>query len=128
MTAVYDAHLRPAGIRSTQLTLLATIDLTQPVPVQALAEQMMMDRTTLTRGLAVLAKNGWVAMSPDRKDKRVRLIELTGEGVLALREAYPLWQQAQAEITTALHESEGETARRLNAAAAVLRHVSSNDK
>lgn len=98
VTQLYDDALRPSGLRATQFSLLAAVDLAGPVPVTGLAEALVMDRTTLTRNLGTLARDGMVAIRAGR-DRRTRLVELRPRGRTALRRALPLWERAQATLT-----------------------------
>lgn len=97
----YDDMLRPAGIRGTQYSLLVAVKLSGPVLVTKLAEYVVMDRTTLTRNLEILSKQGLVKVSSG-DDRRTRMISITAEGLAVLTKAYPLWEQAQAKIKTDL--------------------------
>jgi len=59
-----------------------------------LANKLGLERTTLTRGAALLERNGWVeAKSSD--DGRERLLQLTNAGRRKLEAAYPAWKAAQ---------------------------------
>src|SRR5262249_37422670 len=60
----YDAALRPAGLRTTQLSLLSRLEDEGPLTVSRLAARLGLDRTSLTRGLAVLAGRGPVTVAP----------------------------------------------------------------
>lgn len=51
----YDELLRPVGIRGTQYSLLVSLQMSGAITVTQLAENVVMDRTTLTRNLEVLA-------------------------------------------------------------------------
>src|SRR5262245_66593924 len=51
VTQLYDQRLRPFGLRSTQLPILAKTLILEPVTVTRLAEATLTDRTTLTRNL-----------------------------------------------------------------------------
>ncbi|AEG02742.1 MarR family winged helix-turn-helix transcriptional regulator [Methylomonas methanica] len=93
----YDDMLRPAGIRGTQYSLLVAVKLSGPVVVTKLAEYVVMDRTTLTRNLEILGKQGLVKVSSG-DDRRTRMISITAQGLAVLAKAYPLWEQAQAKI------------------------------
>lgn len=62
-----------------------------------LAEYAVMDRTTLTRNLEILEKQGFVNISSG-DDRRTRMVTITEEGLSMLVKAYPLWEQAQARI------------------------------
>ena len=97
VTRRYEAALRPVGLTMGQFTTLAALARPEPVALTALADALGMDRTTLTRDLAPLERRGLVASGPSREDRRVRAIVLTDTGRALLREAAPLWREAQAE-------------------------------
>jgi DNA-binding MarR family transcriptional regulator len=89
--------LRPSGLRATQLTLLMVIDAMGAPAITELAEQMVMDRTTLARDLRPMEVAGWVAVTPG-EDRRKRIVRLTPAGAAMLRDAMPLWRAAQAAL------------------------------
>lgn len=97
VTRLYDDALRPSGLRATQLTLLMVIEEMGQPTISALAEQLVMDRTTLARDLRPMEAAGWVAVVPGT-DRRTRIVRLTPAGGAILREALPLWQGAQAAL------------------------------
>jgi DNA-binding MarR family transcriptional regulator len=97
LTLLYDEALRPAGIRSTQFSLLTAVGGLGPVNVNALADQVVVDRTTLTRNLALLVRARLVAVEAG-KDRRTRLATLTVKGRAALERALPLWEEVQGRI------------------------------
>ena len=66
-----------------------------------LAEDAVMDRTTLARNLEILERAGLVRVRPG-EDARVREIELTPAGVARLAEAFPLWRKAQRTVAEGL--------------------------
>jgi len=101
LTQFYDEILAPSGLYVTQFTTLATLAEAAPVTINRLAELLVMDRTTLSRNLELLAKQHLVRIE-EGQDRRVRLVLLTQEGEQALRRAWPLWQEAQARIERAL--------------------------
>jgi len=103
ISQLYDETLRPAGIRGTQYSLLVSLKILGAVLITDLAEQIVMDRTTLTRNLDVMESQGLVAVSPG-EDRRTRRVTITESGSAVLSEAYPLWQQAQAKIRESLGE------------------------
>ncbi|MEO0957389.1 MAG: MarR family transcriptional regulator [Pseudomonadota bacterium] len=97
VTRRYEAALRPVGLTMGQFTTLAALARPEAVPLTVLAEQLGMDRTTLTRDLAPLERRGLVASTPSPDDGRVRAIALTDAGNDLLSLAVPLWRKAQAE-------------------------------
>lgn len=109
VTQLYDEILRPSGLRATQLSLLTAIRQQQPVPVKKLAGGMGMDRTTLTRNLSVLERDGLIKIKPTAADRRSKAIELTAKGNRRWVEAYPHWEKAQqrlGEILGRAHKQE----------------------
>jgi DNA-binding MarR family transcriptional regulator len=101
ITQFYDQALASSGLHITQFTLLATLSEAGPVNVNRLAELLSMDRTTLTRNLEPLTRQGFVS-SQEGEDRRVRLIMLTEEGKAVLARALPHWQEAQSRIVQGL--------------------------
>jgi DNA-binding MarR family transcriptional regulator len=97
VTQRYDEALRPAGLRITQYTLLVAVALSEPVRITRLADTLDLDRTTLARDLKPLTERRLVEVTAG-DDRRTRVVRLTREGRAAIGRAYPLWQQAQAEL------------------------------
>ena len=60
-----------------------------------------MDRTTLTRNLTPLKRDGLIRVQPGA-DRREREVTLTAAGWDILAKAMPLWEQAQGRITKGL--------------------------
>src|SRR6185437_5494617 len=58
VTQFYDAALQESGLKVTQLTLLVSLTLAGPVPIGTLADELVMDRTTLTRNVELLVRDG----------------------------------------------------------------------
>ena len=100
ITQVYDEGLKAAGISLNQYSLLSRLSRHGGLSVSAFAERMSMDRTTLTRNLVPLEAAGWIISGSPVG--RARLLALTEAGEAKLREAYPLWQVAQARVNQML--------------------------
>jgi len=98
---IFDQALAPSGLRETQFSLLIALSLFGEAPLLRVAEELGLDRTTLTRNLQPLERAGLVSSSPG-KDQRVRLLRLTTAGQRALQRAYPLWEEAQSTVVKAL--------------------------
>lgn len=101
VSQLYDELLRPIGIRGTQYSLLVTLQMSGAITVTELADNVVMDRTTLTRNLEVLEKQGYVEVMPGI-DRRTRVVTITQDGLAILDKAYPLWEQAQARVKEAM--------------------------
>ncbi len=93
----YDIALQPVELKSTQFSLLSTLEHYQDIPLSKLAEYLVMDRTTLTRNLKPLISRKLIE-SKSELDKRYRIINLTDKGKRLLSVAQPLWLTAQMSI------------------------------
>ncbi|MGH2359574.1 MAG: MarR family winged helix-turn-helix transcriptional regulator [bacterium] len=98
ITRLYEQKLRPHGLRATQFSILAALALRGPTPVGELAELLDLERTTLTRSVALLERNGWVrAVRPE--DARERPLQLVPAGRRKLEAAFPAWKAAQEMVS-----------------------------
>jgi len=97
VTQFYDRHLEPAGIRATQFTLLLTLSAATGKTLTDMAEGLVMDRTTLTRNLKPLEREGLIT-TLKLADKRTKGYVLTEKGRAAIEKGVPLWHKAQQQI------------------------------
>ncbi|WP_300158924.1 MarR family winged helix-turn-helix transcriptional regulator [Solidesulfovibrio sp.] len=98
LTRRYDAALAPAGLGVAQYSLLRALSRLEPATAGSLGEALDLDRTTLVRNVALLARRGLLAASADAADRRVRLLGLTPAGRQTLEAAAPLWEAAQRRL------------------------------
>jgi DNA-binding MarR family transcriptional regulator len=91
---IYDEALAPYGLRTTQYSILARLEVEGPAPVSRLAARLVMDRSTLAREAAPLVRAGLIAEEPG-PDRRQRLLSLTAQGLSRLEAARPGWREAQ---------------------------------
>jgi DNA-binding MarR family transcriptional regulator len=94
VTRLYDDTLRAVGLRATQLAVLVAVGGDDVVSITALAKFMGMDRSTLTRNLAPLEREGLIRVGNEGW-RRSRTVEITKKGRSRLCEAFPLWEKAQ---------------------------------
>ncbi|KFE61952.1 MarR family winged helix-turn-helix transcriptional regulator [Hyalangium minutum] len=112
ITQFYDQTLLPSGIRTTQYSILQRVHQHGPKTVNELAEQLVMDPSTLTHNLRPLLKDGLVVLQVG-KDRRMRVVALTPEGKAAHRRARALWLRAQAEFERVFGSDEAAALRAL---------------
>jgi len=96
----YDEFLAPIGLRTTQFSILATIERRGPLTINALANDMVMDRTTLGRNILPLERDGLIRIEPIASDRRAKELHLTKTGERRLQAALKAWAQAQAQFET----------------------------
>lgn len=106
VTQHFEAALTGSGLHVTQFTLLVTSSLLGPALLTELAERLMLDRTSLTRALAPLVRDGLMEVAPGETDRRQRLVSVTPRGEAAVARAYPAWQRAQGEVMERFERAE----------------------
>ena len=111
ITRLYDSSMQDSGVRITQFTILSQLMLRGEMPIGKLAGLLGMERTTLTRNLALLEAEKWIAVRAG-DDPRARMIAITAPGRAAVRRAFPYWSKAQAHVGKLLG-TEGQAALRL---------------
>jgi DNA-binding MarR family transcriptional regulator len=95
VTQFYDQHLAPAGLRTTQFSVLAKLKRLGPTTINALARELVMDRTTLGRNILPLERDGLITIEDGASDRRSKEVRLTKAGAERLRAARKLWREAQ---------------------------------
>jgi DNA-binding MarR family transcriptional regulator len=97
----YDQHLASVGLRTTQFSILNKVKRVGPVTINALAAELVMDRTTLGRNILPLEREGLIRIAPSESDRRSKEITLTEAGRARLGAAYQGWRAAQAQFAEA---------------------------
>ena len=121
VTQLYDRHLAAAGLRTTQFSILVKLRRLGPMAINALAEAMVMDRTTLGRNILPLERDGLISIAPDVKDRRSKELRLTEAGAESLAAGYEGWKKAQKEFAAAFGDERAAGLR------ALLRQVTATD-
>jgi DNA-binding MarR family transcriptional regulator len=101
VTQFYDQCLAPAGLRTTQLSILARLKRLGPLTINALARELVMDRTTLGRTMLPLERDGLISIEDGTLDRRSKELHLTRAGAERLRVARRLWSEAQKQFEAA---------------------------
>jgi DNA-binding MarR family transcriptional regulator len=95
VTRFYDQFMAPVGLRTTQFSILAKLQRHGPLTINALAAEMVMDRTTLGRTVLPLVRQKLVAIVKGSADRRSKELHLTDAGLDRLRDAVKEWLRAQ---------------------------------
>jgi len=101
VTQFYDQFLASSGLRTTQYSILARLQRKGPMTINALAAELVMDRTTLGRNILPLQRDGLVVAGSGKFDRRSKQLRLTPAGAARFRAACRAWRQAQARFETA---------------------------
>lgn len=95
ITQFYDQCSAPSGLRTTQFSILAKLKRLGPMTINALAADLVMDRTTLGRNILPLQRDGLIAVVKGRTDRRSKELRVTEAGAERLRAAIKGWVEAQ---------------------------------
>jgi DNA-binding MarR family transcriptional regulator len=115
----YETELARAGVTATQMAILRALERDGPLILSRLAEELVLERTSLYRALRPLILRKLVAVGAlDRRSKQVALRE---GGRRKIREALPHWRRAQDRFIQDLGEREWpELAGKLDALLSVI--------
>jgi DNA-binding MarR family transcriptional regulator len=113
VTQHYDRYLADLGLRTTQYSILNLLKRLGPTTINALADAMVTDRTTLGRNVLPLQRDGLITIAPGEGDRRTRLLALTETGTALLQSAYDRWAQAQDDFEGAFGADRAAQLRRL---------------
>jgi len=121
MTRIYDRLLRPHGIKFSQMNILTAVTLSGPVQPIEVTRILSIEKSTLSRNVAIMEANGWIeSLAGDVGN--TRLLRVTRKGGRLLERAAPAWSAAQEQVTSLLGE---RTATALRSAVDRLRKTES---
>lgn len=101
ITELYDKELSPTGLTINQYSLLVNISRIEGCCISELAQQVKQEKSTLVRTLQPLFKAELI-FDRSTNESRRRLLFLTASGKNRLKNARPLWEKAQQQITSTL--------------------------
>ncbi len=94
VTGIYDDALRPVGVTVGQLNILAVVVRRGPVSPGEVARTLNIERSTMSRNVERMKRNGWLAVRPGESASSQEL-RVTKAGRRIIEEAAPLWREAQ---------------------------------
>src|SRR4051794_18961527 len=106
VTALYDDALRPHGLRVGQLNLLVAVARMGTARPADLCRALCMDKSTLSRDVEVMQRNGWLEV--EDAGGRSRPLRLSPEGQALLERVAPAWRKAQAQARTLIGDDGAE--------------------
>ncbi|MCG5077692.1 MarR family winged helix-turn-helix transcriptional regulator [Paraburkholderia tagetis] len=98
VTQLYERHLSQAGVTAAQFTILSRLAGRPDATAAELADDLVMDRTTLVRALKPLQRDGLVLAFAAEHDTRTLVYRLSADGARRYEKAHTLWLDAQAEF------------------------------
>ncbi len=98
VTQLYERHLSEADLTAAQFTILARLAGEPGLSAADLADELVMDRTTVVRALKPLQRDALVLAEPAEYDARAFSYRLSASGQRRYEKAHGLWSAAQAEF------------------------------
>ena len=108
----YAETMKAAGLRSSQFSIMSIISRHGRMTITDLADAMGLERTSSSRAVRLLEKDGLISIS-EEQEKRRRYIELTKQGKSAYKTALPLWNKAQRQFKKQLGAEDMKTLKSL---------------
>ncbi len=128
VTQFYDEFLGPLGLRTTQFSILARLDRKGPMTINVLADDMVMDRTTLGRNILPLERDGLIRIEPVAFDRRAKELHLTKAGEKRLQVARKRWYAAQTRFNSVFGAKRATDLRALLRAVVASEFAGADDK
>jgi DNA-binding MarR family transcriptional regulator len=100
VTQFYDQLFAPIGLRATQFAILSRLRRHGSMTINALANLLVMDRTTLGRNILPLQRDGLIEIVASAADRRRRELRLSDAGLARYEAALECWSQAQLRFET----------------------------
>ena len=101
ITKFYDQFLAASGLRTTQFSILAKLRRLGLMTINALAAEMVMDRTTLGRNILPLERDGLITVEQGSRDRRSKELRVTEAGEARFRAGMKGWAEAQRQFEKA---------------------------
>ncbi len=95
LTSIYDAELRPFGLKASQTNLLVLVAKAGPIRRIEIGKRLRLDPSTLTRNLKIMLTNGWIQEIADGEDGRGFPVQITVQGRDLVNQIGPSWRKAQ---------------------------------
>ena len=98
LTQLYDDRMAPFDLKITQYSVMKKIVEKPNSTISEIAQMCDLDRTTLTRSLRILERDGWLEFVK-AKDQREKRLQIKATKTSDFDRAQRAWQQVQRELS-----------------------------
>lgn len=103
VSRAFESALRPVGTSLPQLEMLSTLTIVaRPIKPTELADLLSIDRSTMSRNLALMETKGWVTTTETSPSGRSLAVQITDAGTIQLATAERAWLSAQETVAASL--------------------------
>ena len=92
LTNNYNDSLKSYGVNSTQIPILALINIYNQIETSKIAKLLNLESSTLRRNSSILIKKKLIKIV--RRDINGNLLKLTANGYKKLKETLPIWKKS----------------------------------
>ena len=92
LTNSYNYALKSYGVNSTQIPILALINIYNQIETSKIAELLNLEPSTLRRNSSILIKKKLIKIV--KRDVNGNLLKLTTNGYNKLKESLPIWKKS----------------------------------
>jgi DNA-binding MarR family transcriptional regulator len=110
ISRLYEQALQTAGLTQPQMEILTVlISAGGPVRPSDLGARLMLERSTVSRNLALMQNRGWVTVAETSPTGRAMSVTVADAGVAAFTSASTTWRSAQASAERMLGPAAAST-------------------
>ncbi len=92
LTNNYNNSLKSYGVNSTQIPILALLNIYNQIEISKIAELLNLESSTLRRNSSILIKKKLIKII--KRDSNGNLLKLTNNGYNKLKEILPIWKKS----------------------------------
>lgn len=92
----FDQKVRTLGLTMPQMEILAVLVMRGAVRPSVIADALSIERSTISRNVALMERNGWVTVATE--SGRTRTVSITRSGTHLLASASDAWNEAQQDV------------------------------
>lgn len=92
LTNLYNISLKSSGINSTQIPILALLNIHKQIETSKIALMLNLETSTMRRNSSILIKKNLIKIV--KKDVKGNLLSLTSNGYKMLKKTLPIWKES----------------------------------
>ena len=112
LTRIYDESFRSLQVKANQVSILVLVAKRGPCTPGDLGGILHMEKSTVSRNLELMRKQGWLVSLPG-DDQRSHRVRITAKGRKILERALPRWEEAQQKAKALLGPTGAEALRKM---------------
>ena len=102
VTSIFDSHMRPLGLKTSQANILIVVAKLKTAEHQRISEVLQIEQSTVSRNVNRMIASGWLEEIEHGEDARHRPVRVSTKGRRLIAKLLPAWADAQAEAKEAM--------------------------